>query len=48
MYTKIAQLFGVNTQITLIASIVIGIIFLIVYFIVYKVTSRSYFKIVKR
>ena len=48
MYTKIALLFGVNTQITLIASIVIGIIFLIVYFIVYKVTSRSYFNIVKR
>lgn len=48
MYTRIAQLFGVNTQITLVASIVIGIIFLIVYFIVYKVTSRTYFKIVKR
>ena len=48
MYRKIIQLFGVDGNITLNATIVIGAIFVVVYLIVYQITSRSYYKIIKR
>ena len=48
MYRKIIQLFGVNGNVTLNATIVIGAIFVVVYLIVYQITSRSYYKIIKR
>ena len=48
MYRKIIQLFGVDGNVTLNATIVIGAIFVVVYLIVYQITSRSYFKIIKR
>ena len=48
MYRKIIQLFGVDGNVTLNATIVIGAIFVVVYLIVYQITSRSYYKIIKR
>ena len=48
MYRKIIQLFGVDGSVTLNATIVIGAIFVVVYLIVYQITSRSYYKIIKR
>ncbi len=48
MYRKIIQLFGVDVNVTLNATIVIGAIFVVVYLIVYQITSRSYYKIIKR
>ena len=48
MYRKIIQLFGVDGNVTLKATIVIGAIFVVVYLIVYQITSRSYYKIIKR
>ena len=48
MYRKIIQLFGVDGNVTLNATIVIGAIFVGVYLIVYQITSRSYYKIIKR
>ena len=48
MYRKIIQLFGVDGNVTLNATIVIGAIFVVVYLIVYQITSRSYYKIMKR
>ncbi len=48
MYRKIIQLFGVDSNVTLNATIVIGAIFVVVYLIVYQITSRSYYKIIKR
>ena len=48
MYRKIIQLFGVDGNVTLNATIVIGAIFVVVYIIVYQITSRSYYKIIKR
>ena len=48
MYRKIIQLFGVDGNVTLTATIVIGAIFVVVYLIVYQITSRSYYKIIKR
>ena len=47
MYRKIIQLFGVDGNVTLNATIVIGAIFVVVYLIVYQITSRSYYKIIK-
>ena len=48
MYRKIIQLFGVDGNVTLNATIVIGAIFVVVYLIVYQITSRSYYRIIKR
>lgn len=48
MYRKIIQLFGVDGNVTLNATIVIGVIFVVIYFIVYHITSRSYYRIIKR
>ena len=48
MYRKIIQLFGVDGNVTLNATIVIGAIFVVVYLIVYQITSRSYYQIIKR
>ena len=48
MYRKIIALFGVDGNVTLNATIVIGAIFVVVYLIVYQITSRSYYKIIKR
>ena len=48
MYRKIIELFGVNGSVTLNATIVIGAIFVVVYLIVYQITSRSYYRIIKR
>ena len=48
MYRNIIQLFGVDGNVTLNATIVIGAIFVVVYLIVYQITSRSYYKIIKR
>ena len=48
MYRKIIHLFGVDGNVTLNATIVIGAIFVVVYLIVYQITSRSYYKIIKR
>ena len=48
MYRKIIQLFGVDGNVTLNATMVIGAIFVVVYLIVYQITSRSYYKIIKR
>ena len=48
MYRKIIQLFGVDGNVTLNATIVIGAICVVVYLIVYQITSRSYYKIIKR
>ncbi len=48
MYRKIIELFGVDGSVTLNATIVIGAIFVVVYLIVYQITSRSYYKIIKR
>ena len=48
MYRKIIQLFGVDGNVTLNATIVIGAIFVVVYLIVYQITSRSYYKIIER
>ena len=48
MYRKIIRLFGVDGNVTLNATIVIGAIFVVVYLIVYQITSRSYYKIIKR
>lgn len=48
MYRKIIQLFGVDGNVTLNATIVIGAIFVVIYFIVYHITSRSYYRIIKR
>ena len=48
MYRKIIQLFGVDGNVTLNPTIVIGSIFVVVYLIVYQITSRSYYKIIKR
>ena len=48
MYRKIIQLFGVDGNVTLNATIVIGAIFVVVYLIVHQITSRSYYKIIKR
>ena len=48
MYRKIIQLFGVDGNVTLNATIVIGAIFVVVYLIVYQITSRSYYKIITR
>ena len=48
MYRKIIQLFGVDGNVTLNATIVIGAIFVVVYLIVYQITSRSYYHIIKR
>ena len=48
MYRKIIQLFGVDGNVTLNATIVISAIFVVVYLIVYQITSRSYYKIIKR
>jgi len=48
MYRKIIQLFGVDGNVTLNATFVIGAIFVVVYLIVYQITSRSYYKIIKR
>ena len=48
MYRKIIQLFGVDGNVTLNATIVIGVIFVVIYFIVYQITSRSYYRIIKR
>ena len=48
MYRKIIQLFGVDGNVTLTATIVIGALFVVVYLIVYQITSRSYYKIIKR
>ena len=48
MYRKIIQLFGVDGNVTLNATIVIGAIFVVVYLIVYQITARSYYKIIKR
>ena len=48
MYRKIIQLFGVDGNVTLNATIVIGAIFVVVYLIVYQITSRSYYSIIKR
>ena len=48
MYRKIIELFGVDGSVTLNATIVIGAIFVVVYLIVYQITSRSYYRIIKR
>ena len=48
MYRKIIELFGVDGSVTLNATIVIGAIFVVVYLVVYQITSRSYFRIIKR
>ena len=48
MYRKIIELFGVNGSVTLNATLVIGAIFVVVYLIVYQITSRSYYRIIKR
>ena len=48
MYRKIIELFGVDGSVTLNATVVIGAIFVVVYLIVYQITSRSYYKIIKR
>ena len=48
MYRKIIQLFGVDGNVTLNATIVIGAIFVVVYLIVYQITARSYYKSIKR
>ena len=48
MYRKIIALFGVDGNVTLNATIVIGAIFVVVYLIVYQITSRSYYRIIKR
>ena len=48
MYRKIIELFGVDGSVTLNASIVIGAVFVVVYLVVYQITSRSYFRIIKR
>ena len=48
MYRKIIELFGVDGSVTLNATIVIGTIFVVVYLVVYQITSRSYFRIIKR
>ena len=48
MYRKIIELFGVDGSVTLNATVVIGAIFVVVYLIVYQITSRSYYRIIKR
>ena len=48
MYRKIIELFGVDGSVTLNATMVIGAIFVVVYLVVYQITSRSYFRIIKR
>ena len=48
MYRKIIELFGVDGSVTLNATLVIGAIFVVVYLIVYQITSRSYYRIIKR
>ena len=48
MYRKIIELFGVNGSVTINATLVIGAIFVVVYLIVYQITSRSYYRIIKR
>ena len=48
MYRKIIELFGVNGSVTFNATLVIGAIFVVVYLIVYQITSRSYYRIIKR
>ena len=48
IHTAFIQLFGVDGNVTLNATIVIGAIFVVVYLIVYQITSRSYYKIIKR
>ena len=48
MYRKIIELFGVDGSVTLNATIVIGAIFVVVYLIVFQITSRSYYRIIKR
>ena len=48
MYRKIIELFGVDGSVTLNATIVIGAVFVVVYLVVYQITSRSYFRIIKR
>ena len=48
MYRKIIELFGVDGSVTLNATIVIVAIFIVVYLIVYQITSRSYYRIIKR
>ena len=48
MYRKIIELFGVDGSVTLNATMVIGAVFVVVYLVVYQITSRSYFRIIKR
>ena len=48
MYRKIIELFGVDGSVTLNATLVIGAIFVVVYLIVFQITSRSYYRIIKR
>ena len=48
MYRKIIELFGVDGSVTLNATMAIGGIFVVVYLVVYQITSRSYFRIIKR
>ena len=48
MYRKIIQLFGVDGSVTLNATLVIGAIFVVIYLIVFQITSRSYYRIIKR
>ena len=48
MYRKIIELFSVDGSVTLNATMVIGAVFVVVYLVVYQITSRSYFRIIKR
>ena len=48
MYRKIIELFGVDGSVTLNATLVIGTIFVVMYLVVFQITSRSYYRIIKR